>query len=81
METLGTWFHNLLLDTFCSDQSLFGWLGGSCEMSLVGVGEVRVRACVWLGVFNVRFIYLTCWVQIHIAHWLGVSRRAISYYL
>lgn len=23
METQGTWSHNLLLDTFCSDQSLF----------------------------------------------------------
>lgn len=30
---------------------------------------------------DVRFIYLTCWVQIYIVHWLWVSRGAISYYL
>lgn len=51
METQRTWSHNLLLDTFCSDQSLFGCLGGSWEMSFAGVWEVR---CVWFGVFNVR---------------------------
>lgn len=81
METQGTWSHNLLLDTFCSDQSLFGCLRGSREMSLALVWGVRV-VCGWgYSVSDVGLICLTCWVQIHIVHWLGVSRGAITYYL
>lgn len=66
METQGTWSHNLLLDTFCSDQSLFRCLGGSSEMSLAGIWEVRVCASVWLGVFNVR-------CRIHLSNLLGAD--------
>lgn len=79
METQGTWSHNLLLDTFSSDQSLFRCLGGSREMSLACLRGEGV--CWGYSKSDVRYIYLTCWAQIHIVHWLGVSRGAISYYL
>lgn len=84
METPATWSHNLPLGTSRSDQSLFRCLRGSCEMSLAGVWEVWgcVHVCGWgYSMSDARFIYLTCWVQIHIVHWLGVSRGAITYYL
>lgn len=57
METQGTRSSNLLLDSLYSDQSLFGCLRGGCEMSWTVIWEVKVCACVWLGVFIV-----TCWI-------------------
>lgn len=66
MEAPATWSHNLLLDTFSTDQSLFRCLRGGCEMSLAGVWKVWVCACVWLGVFNVR-------CRIHLSNWLGAD--------
>lgn len=66
METRGTRSRYLLLDTFGSDQSLFGCLGGSWEMSLAAVWEVRVCASVWLGIFRV-----TC--RIHLSNLLGAD--------
>lgn len=76
METQGTRSNNLLLDTFFSDQSLFGCLGGGCEMSLAVVWEV----CGWRNsVSHVGFICLTCWVHIHIVHFAwGVERSHLS---
>lgn len=74
METHTTRAHNLLLDTFCSDQSLFARLGDGSEMSLA-------RACVCLGgVLNVK-----CWVHVSNllgAAWFGlrVSRAVVCYY-
>lgn len=62
METDATWAHNLLLDAFCFDQSLFGCLGDSREMSLA---RSLWGACVFGG-FNVK-----CWI--HLSNSLGAA--------
>lgn len=68
METQGTWSHNLLPDTFGSDQSLFGCLRGGGIWNVIG-WWLGVLGWGWRGsMSDAEFICLTCWVQIHIVH-------------
>lgn len=45
--------HNLLLDTFCSDQSLFGCRRGGFKVLQAGIWELRTCVCVWQEIFRV----------------------------